>query len=52
VKKQISREPYEFPTLELCKKFSSIDDLENLTPADIKINNYRYHDAIKADMAV
>ena len=37
-KKQITRIPFEFPTIEFVKKIKTLDELEW---TDIKINNYK-----------
>ena len=47
-KEQISRAPNPFPTLVFNKDVSLFD----LTPDDIKVENYEYHPAIKAPVAV
>lgn len=52
VKKQLTREPYEFPTLEINKNFSTIEEIENLEFSDFEIKGYKSHQALKADMAV
>lgn len=49
---QISREPYPFPTIEICKDLSSVEDIENLQYNDFAIKDYQSHPAIKAAMAV
>ena len=49
VKEQLSREFYELPTLKLNPKITSIFDF---TYEDIEIENYVYHPAIKAPVAV
>lgn len=49
VKLQLSREPYEQPTIEFSKKGKSILELDY---NDIKINNYTSHDKITAPVAV
>lgn len=51
-KEQISREPYEFPTLNIKKDISSIKDMENLCYEDFKIIGYKHNPAIKAEMAI
>ena len=48
VHEQLSRDPYKMPTLDL-NKASSIDDY---TPQDVVIENYKHHPAIKAPIAV
>jgi len=47
IKEQIERDPYEFPTLEIEIKRENINDY---TISDFKINNYKFHDAIKMKM--
>ncbi len=49
VKEQLSREPLPAPTLKLNL---DIKDIEKFTMADISLDNYQSHDAIKAEMAV
>jgi len=51
VKEQISRTPYNFPTISI-PKVSSIQDMEKLSFEDFKINNYISHPSIKAEMAI
>lgn len=52
VKEQISREPYEFPKLNIKSKINSIEDMEKLSFEDFEIIGYKSHPAIKAPMAV
>lgn len=52
VKEQISRIPYKFPTLLINKELSSIENIEELQFKDFKIEGYKYHQSIKAEMAV
>lgn len=52
VKEQISREPYNFPTMQINKNISSIQDIEKLSFEDFVIDNYQHHPAIKAPMAI
>lgn len=52
VTEQISREPYPFPTIEIRKELSSVEDIENLQYNDFVIKDYQSHPAIKATMAV
>jgi thymidylate synthase len=47
VKEQITREPYEFPTLEILNKRENINDY---VVEDFKISNYQHHPQIKAAM--
>lgn len=52
VKLQISREPYEFPSLKIKKQTNSVIDIENLSFEDFEIVGYNCHPAIKAEMAI
>jgi len=52
IKEQITREPYNFPKIIINKSISSIEDMENLSFDDFKIENYNFHPAIRADMAI
>lgn len=52
VLEQLSRDPYEFPKLEINKKLESIKDIESLEFADFSIQGYCSHPAIKAEMAI
>lgn len=52
VREQLTREPFEFPTLKIKKNLSSIEDIEKLEFTDFEISNYQSHPAIKAPMAV
>jgi thymidylate synthase len=52
VKEQLSRKPYSFPTIQINKNISSIKDIENLLYEDFKIEGYRSHSSIKAEMAI
>ena len=47
VKEQISREPYEFPTLEILNKR---DNIEDYVLEDFRINNYQCHGQLKGNM--
>lgn len=49
VKTQISRTPYEFPTLKILNKKENISDY---TIDDFKLENYQHHPKIKAAMVV
>ena len=51
-KEQISRIPYQFPTLNIKKDIKTLQDIENLSLEDLELVNYKSHSAIKADMAV
>jgi thymidylate synthase len=44
---QISRQPFEFPTIEIINKRECINDY---VLEDFKINNYQSHDQIKGTM--
>lgn len=52
VKEQISRTPFEFPTLNIKKDITCLDDIKNMTYLDFELQNYISHQAIKAPMAV
>jgi thymidylate synthase len=52
VKLQISRTPFDFPTMKIEKNISSIEDIENLKFEDFIIENYNCYPSIKADMAI
>lgn len=52
VVEQVERDPYPFPTLQINKELSSIEDIEKLEFSDFKIEGYKSHPAIKAEMAV
>lgn len=47
VKEQLTRTPYEFPTLEILNKRENINDY---VVDDFKISNYQHHPPIKAAM--
>ena len=47
VKEQITREPFEFPTLEILHKRDNINDY---IIEDFKLHNYQHHPAIKGAM--
>ena len=51
VREQISREPFDLPTLVM-PKLNSLDDLPSCSIDDFKLNNYEHHPAIKAKMAI
>jgi thymidylate synthase len=48
VKEQMTRKPYDFPTLDI----SNVNSLYSVTVDDCKLINYESHPTIKADMAV
>lgn len=52
VREQISREPYDFPRMNIKKDLNSIKDMENLTLEDFEFIDYKSHASIKAPMAV
>lgn len=49
---QLERESYDLPKLLIKKDLNSLEDILSLTFDDVKLEGYRYHPAIKADMAV
>ncbi len=49
VKEQLSRKPYDSPTLWLNPK---VKDIDGFTMDDVKLENYQHHPRIKAEMAV
>lgn len=49
VKEQLSREPYDLPTLKINPEIKNIEDF---TMNDFELINYKHHEAIKAPMAV
>lgn len=49
VKEQLTRQPYELPILKLNTSITTIDDFKY---EDISLENYKYHPAIKAPIAV
>lgn len=49
VGEQLTREPYQLPTLYLNPNIESIDDF---MPDDVELIDYKHHPAIKGDMAV
>ena len=48
VKEQMTRKPYDFPTLDI----NNVNSLYSVTVDDCKLVNYNSHPTIKADMAV
>lgn len=52
VTEQLIREPYDFPKIKINKDVSSIEDIEKLKFEDFELVGYKYHPAIKAEMAV
>lgn len=51
-KEQISREPYDFPTMSINKSISSIEDMEKLNFEDFSFENYKSHPRIIYPMAI
>ena len=51
VREQISREPYDAPTLVL-PELQTIEELSSYTIDDFQLRDYRHHKAIKAKMAI
>jgi thymidylate synthase len=49
---QLTREPFDFPTMTIDKQLSSVQDIENLQFSDFKFENYQCHPAIKAEMCI
>lgn len=55
VREQLSRQPFDFPTLEIKKEFSTssdVSDIESLSFEDFKIEGYQCHPTIKAEMCI
>jgi len=52
IKLQLSREPYDFPTIDINKQLSSIQDIENLKYEDFMLKDYKYHPPIKMIMSI
>lgn len=52
VEEQTSREPFEFPKMQIHKELKTIKDIEALQFSDFEIEGYQSHPAIKAEMAV
>jgi thymidylate synthase len=52
VLEQISRDPFDFPTMTIDKNLNSIKDIEELKLEDFKFEGYQSHPSIKAEMAV
>ena len=50
VNKQLNRVPFVFPTLCIEKELKNIEDIENLSLLDLKIENYTAYPTLKADM--
>jgi len=49
VKEQISREPFEFPTITID---DSVVDLDSFTPDKVTLENYKSHKSLRAEMTV
>lgn len=49
---QLQREPFESPTLWINPDLKTLEDFENASISDFKLENYQSHDQIKAQMAV
>ena len=47
LRKQITREPYPFPTMQICEKRQNINDY---VLDDFEIKDYQYHESIKMNM--
>jgi thymidylate synthase len=52
VAEQLTREPRSFPTLNIKKDLTSLEDIENLSFEDLELVGYKPHKTIKAKMAV
>lgn len=52
VERQLKREPFKFPTIEIPKNINSITDIENITFENITLHNHHSHPGIKALMAI
>jgi thymidylate synthase len=50
VKDQLSREPYDLPTLKINKELNSLEDILALTFEDFELIGYESHPAIKAEL--
>ena len=50
VKEQLSREPYPLPELWINKKLNTLEDILSLTIDDFELEDYEYHDSIKAEL--
>ncbi len=49
---QMSREPFAFPSLQINKSISSLEDIEKLEFTDLTLLDYKSHSAISGDMAI
>jgi thymidylate synthase len=52
VKEQLGRTPFTFPKLTITKELNTVEDIEKLELADLVLEGYQSHAAIKAEMAV
>ncbi len=50
--KQIQRQPYKLPKLQINKKLNSLEDIEKLTVDDFILSEYNSHPSIKYDLFV
>lgn len=50
VKEQLAREPYPLPELWINKKLNTLEDILSLTIDDFELEDYEYHDSIKAEL--
>lgn len=49
---QLTRKPYDLPSLYIKKNIHSLSDLSDFTVNDFELLDYKHHDPIKAPMAV
>jgi len=49
---QISREPFDFPSLKINREISTVDDIGKLQFEDFELIDYKYHKPIKVEMVV
>lgn len=47
LEEQMTREPYEFPTIKVLNKY---DDINDYSLDDVEINDYKFHEPIKMEM--
>lgn len=52
VEEQLKREPFDFPKLKINKDIKTLEDIENMCFEDFELVDYKYHPAIKAEMAI
>jgi len=52
VQRQLKRETFRFPKLEIKKDLESLEDIERLTSDDLVLKDYHCWPGIKAPMAV